>query len=125
MDCVGVHYNEGILGPDARSGDPRGNSGHYTRYYSRMFEVYAATFPGKPLCFTEIGYLSSEGYGPLPASFAWAANVTVADQAAWLGTRRHPRPQQRPRAALHRLERRRHPLRHRPPGRLRHRPARR
>jgi len=85
MDCVGVHYNEGILGPDARSGDPRGNSGHYTRYYSRMFEVYAAAFPGKPLCFTEIGYLSSEGYGPLPGGFAWAANVTVADQAAWLG----------------------------------------
>ena len=85
MDCVGVHYNEGILGPDARSGDPRGSSGHYTRYYSRMFEVYAATFPGKPLCFTEIGYLSSEGYGPLPGGFAWAANVTVADQAAWLG----------------------------------------
>ena len=85
MDCVGVHYNEGILGPDARSGDPRGNSGHYTRYYSRMFEVYAATFPGKPLCFTEIGYLSGEGYGPLPAGFAWAANVTVANQAAWLG----------------------------------------
>ena len=84
MDCVGVHYNEGILPPDARSGDPRGSSGHYTRYYSRMFEVYAATFPGKPLCFTEIGYLSREGYGPLPGGFAWAANVTVADQAAWL-----------------------------------------
>ncbi|MCY4525516.1 MAG: LysM peptidoglycan-binding domain-containing protein [Anaerolineaceae bacterium] len=85
MDCVGVHYNEGILPPDARSGDPRGNSGHYTRYYSRMFEVYAAAFPGKPLCFTELGYLSSEGYGPLPGGFAWAANVSVANQAAWLG----------------------------------------
>ena len=85
MDCVGIHYNEGILGPDARSGDPRGNSGHYTRYYSRMFETYASVFPGKPLCFTEIGYLSSEGYGPLPGGFAWAANVTVANQAAWLG----------------------------------------
>ncbi len=85
MDCVGVHYNEGILPPDARSGDPRGNSGHYTRYYSRMFEVYAAAFPGKPLCFTELGYLSREGYGPLPGGFAWAANVSVANQAAWLG----------------------------------------
>ncbi|MDE0609249.1 MAG: LysM domain-containing protein [Anaerolineaceae bacterium] len=85
MDCVGVHYNEGILGPDARSGDPRGSSGHYTRYYSRMFETYASVFAGKPLCFTEIGYLSSEGYGPLPAGFAWASNVTVANQAAWLG----------------------------------------
>jgi len=85
MDCVGVHYNEGILGPDARSGDPRGNSGHYTRYYSRMYEVYASTFPGKPLCFTELGYLSPEGYSPLPGGFSWAANVTVANQAEWLG----------------------------------------
>jgi LysM repeat protein len=85
MDCVGVHYNEGILSPDARSGDPRGNSGHYTRYYPTMFETYAATFPGKPLCFTELGYLSAEGYGALPSSFAWAGNVTVANQAAWLG----------------------------------------
>ncbi|MCU0476261.1 MAG: hypothetical protein MUC99_09155, partial [Anaerolineae bacterium] len=24
MDCVGVHYNEGILPPTATSGDPRG-----------------------------------------------------------------------------------------------------
>ena len=85
MDCVGVHYNEGILSPDARSGDPRGNSGHYTRYYPRMFETYAATFPGKPLCFTELGYLSSEGFGPLPGGFAWAGNVSVANQTAWLG----------------------------------------
>ena len=84
MDCVGVHYNEGILSPDARSGDPRGSGGHYTRYYSRMFETYASVFSGKPLCFTEIGYLSGEGYGPLPGGFAWAANVTVANQAAWL-----------------------------------------
>jgi hypothetical protein len=36
------------------------------------------------LCFTELGYLSPEGYGPLPPSFAWAVNVTVQDQAAWL-----------------------------------------
>ena len=85
MDCVGVHYNEGILSPDARSGDPRGSGGHYTRYYSGMFDAYASTFPGKPLCFTEIGYLSAEGYGPLPGAFGWAANVTVANQAAWLG----------------------------------------
>jgi hypothetical protein len=36
------------------------------------------------LCFTEIGYVSPEGYGPLPSNFAWAANTTVAQQAAWL-----------------------------------------
>lgn len=85
MDCVGVHYNEGILPPDARSGDPRGNSGYYTRYFLPMIEVYSGAFGGQvPLCFTELGYLTPEGFGQLPGGFAWAQNVTVAQQAAWL-----------------------------------------
>jgi LysM repeat protein len=84
MDCVGIHYNEGVLSPDARSGDPRGNSDHYTRYYPTMVETYNAIFPNKPLCFTELGYLSPQGYGPLPDAFSWASDVTVEDQAAWL-----------------------------------------
>lgn len=84
FDCLGIHYNEGILSPDARSGDPRGNPNHYTRYYGTMVDTYRGVFPNKPLCFTELGYLSPEGYGPLPPGFSWAANVTVQDQAAWL-----------------------------------------
>lgn len=85
MDCVGVHYNEGVVPPTARSGDPRGNSGFYTRYFQPMIETYSGAFGGaKPLCFTEMGYLTPEGYGPLPGGFAWAGNVTVAQQAQWL-----------------------------------------
>ncbi len=85
MDCVGVHYNEGILPPTATSGDPRGNSGYYTRYYPGMVNTYYNAFGGRrPLCFTELGYLTPEGYGPLPGGFAWASNVTVVQQAAWL-----------------------------------------
>ncbi len=85
MDCVGVHYNEGVLAPTATSGDPRGNSGYYTRYFRPMMSVYRQAFRNaRPLCFTELGYLSSEGYPPLPGAFGWAENVTVADQAAWL-----------------------------------------
>ncbi|MCS6834906.1 MAG: SH3 domain-containing protein [Anaerolineae bacterium] len=83
MDCVGVHYNEGILPPTATSGDPR--TPFYTRYYRGMVDVYYNAFNrSRPLCFTELGYLSPEGYGPLPPAFGWAANVTVAQQAAWL-----------------------------------------
>ena len=37
-----------------------------------------------PMCMTEIGYLSPEGYGPLPGGFAWAAYTSVAEQADWL-----------------------------------------
>jgi hypothetical protein len=84
LDCVGIHYNEGILPPDATSGDPRGNPNHYTRYYSTMVSLYAHTFPTKPLCFDELGYLSGEGYDPLPPGFDWAQHVTVQNQADWL-----------------------------------------
>ncbi|GAB4513086.1 MAG: hypothetical protein OHK0046_13500 [Anaerolineae bacterium] len=84
MDCVGVHYNEGILPPTATSGDPRGNSQHYSRYYPTMVNLYSSTFPGKPLCFTEIGYLTPEGLGPLPAAFGWAADTSLQEQATWL-----------------------------------------
>lgn len=84
LDCVGIHYNEGILPPTAVSGDPRGNSSYYTRYYPAMVDLYASVFPGKPLCFTELGYLTGEGYGGLPNDFAWASDVTIANQAEWL-----------------------------------------
>ena len=84
MDCVGIHYNEGIVPPTWTSGDPRGYSSHYTRYYPTMVSLYTSVFPNTPLCFTEIGYLSPQGYGDLPPNFAWAANVSVQNQAEWL-----------------------------------------
>ena len=50
-----------------------------------MLERGAQFFPGKSICWTELGYLSGEGFGtPIPANFAWASNVTVAQQAEWL-----------------------------------------
>ncbi len=83
MDCVGVHYNEGIVSPNQESGDPR--SEHYTRYFWGMVNAYWNAVGGaKPLCFTELGFLSPEGYGGLPGNFAWAGNVTVSQQAQWL-----------------------------------------
>ena len=85
MDCIGVHYNEGILPPSQRSGDPRGNGEYFTRYYWGMVDTYYNAFGGaKPLCFTELGYLSGDGFGGLPAGFAWASNTTVGQQAQWL-----------------------------------------
>jgi spore germination protein YaaH len=83
MDCLGAHYNEGIIGPSQRSGDPR--DGYYTRYFFGMLDTYWSISGGqKPICFTELGYLTSEGYPPLPSYFAWAQNVTLSQQAAWL-----------------------------------------
>jgi uncharacterized protein YraI len=83
MDCIGAHYNEGIVSPYQTSGDPRGN--YYTRYFWGMVNTYSSAFGGaRPICFTELGYLSPEGLGPLPGSFAWGSNTSVAQQAQWL-----------------------------------------
>jgi LysM repeat protein len=84
MDCIGIHYNEGIVSPVQTSGDPRDN--YYSRYYQSMVSLYYNAFGGaRKLCFTELGYLTPEGFGPLPGNFAWAGNVTLAQQAQWLG----------------------------------------
>jgi hypothetical protein len=83
MDCLGAHYNEGVVGPSQMSGDPRDN--YYTRYFRGMLDTYWNLIGGaRPICFTELGYLTPEGYPPLDPFFAWGANTTVAQQAAWL-----------------------------------------
>lgn len=84
-DCIGVHYNEGIIPPNLQGGDPR-QPDYPTRYLPLM--IQRAAFPFRqmniPLCFSEMGYLSPDGYGPLPSGFAWAQNTSVEEQAEWL-----------------------------------------
>ncbi len=83
-DCIGIHYNEGIIPPSQTTGDPRPS--YPTYYFQSMMQRALSPFngSGKPLCFSELGYLSPEGFGSLPAGFAWGANTTVQDQAQWL-----------------------------------------
>ncbi len=83
-DCIGVHYNEGILPPTSQGGDPR--SEYPTRYFLPMLERVAFPFRNVdiPMCITEMGYLSPEGYGPLPPGFEWGAYTSVEEQAQWL-----------------------------------------
>ena len=87
MDCIGMHYNVGATSPYATSGHPAdAGDRHYTWYYTPMLDLYYNKFFGaRPVCVTELGYLSPEGYGRLPDAFWWATNTTVADQALWLG----------------------------------------
>jgi hypothetical protein len=82
-DCVGIHFNAGATSPSATSGHPAGT--HYSWYYGPMVNLYYNAFGGaRQLCFTELGYLSSEGYPGLPSAFGWAAGTSVAEQAQWL-----------------------------------------
>lgn len=83
-DCIGIHYNEGIIPPIQQGGDPRGE--YPTYYFPSMLQRAAFPFRSTPtpLCFSELGYLSPDGYGQLPAGFAWGANTSVDEQAQWL-----------------------------------------
>lgn len=84
-DCIGVHFNSGGTPPSATSGHPNDNgTGHYSWYFQPMLDLYYNTF-NKPLCFTELGYVSAEGFGVPPVNFPWASQLTVAEQAQWLG----------------------------------------
>lgn len=80
-DCIGAHYNAGASSPSTVSGHPTG-SAHYSWYLLPTLNVYAQL--GKPVCFTELGYLSGDDYGGVPERFGWAAGTTVAQHAAWL-----------------------------------------
>lgn len=80
-DCIGAHYNAGASSPSLATGHPTG-SAHYSWYLLPTLNVYAQL--GKPVCFTELGYLSGEDYGGVPERFGWAAGTTVAQHAGWL-----------------------------------------
>ena len=84
-DCIGVHYNEGVVPPHRQGGDPRLDD-YATRFLPLMLERVAWPFGNAdiPMCMTEMGYLSPEGYGPLPRGFEWGATTSVAEQAEWL-----------------------------------------
>lgn len=88
LNCVGIHFNSGTTSPSATSGSALSGY-HYSYYFWPMVNTYRAAFNNaRQLCFTELGYLTGEGYSPDLASvaptFSWAAGNTVGQQAAWL-----------------------------------------
>jgi hypothetical protein len=81
FDCLGLHYNEGIVSPTVSTG---AQDSYPTRYFGTMLARGSNIFPERPVCWTELGYLTGEGIGALPGSFNWASNVTQAQQTQWL-----------------------------------------
>ena len=85
MDCIGTHFNQGTTSANATSGAPLLNGYHYSYYFWPMVDTYWGAFGGtRPLCFTELGFLSGDGFGGLPGGFAWAAETSLAEHAQWL-----------------------------------------
>lgn len=85
MDCIGVHHNAGATPPSASSGHPAGNN-HYSWFFLPTLNMYYNAFGGaRPVCFTELGYLSGQDFGGVPSRFSWASGTTVSQHAQWLG----------------------------------------
>jgi len=84
-DCIGLSYVHGMLPPSQQAGDLRGENDP-TRYFTTLLDRAAFAFREEdiPICLTELGYLSPEGYGQLPLWYQWAAHTSVTEQAAWL-----------------------------------------
>jgi spore germination protein YaaH len=82
MDCVGAHFNAGATAPGQSTGHPAG-SNHYSWYFQPTLDLYYSSL-GKPVCFTELGYLSGEDFGGVPSRFSWAGNTSVSEHAQWL-----------------------------------------
>lgn len=84
MDCVGIHHNGGSTSPHATTGSTLAGY-HYSYYFWPMVDLYYNAFGGsRQLCFTELGFVSGEGFPPLPTNFSWGQGITVAQQAQWL-----------------------------------------
>ena len=85
-NCLGVHHNSGTTSPSATTGHVAdAGDHHYSWYFLPTIQVSYNAMGGQlPVCLTEFGYLTPEGYGPLPSTFSWGAGTTVAQQAAWL-----------------------------------------
>ena len=124
LDCVGIHYNAGTSPPNSTTG-ANVQGWHYSWYLPSMMNVYHGAFPGRPLCFTELGYLTGEGLGALPGGFAWAAEHLVVGTCRMARGRGQSGPRYRLCEHDHRVECEFHELWRRSNGRLRDHQARR
>lgn len=99
MDCLGMHFNAGATFPNDRTGHPADpGEGHYSWYFWPLIELYWNTFnPPEavaagdivPLCFTEFGYVSPDGFEQTlvqsgSPDFWWGEGISEDDQADWL-----------------------------------------
>ncbi len=84
-DCVGVHYNIGISAPGNTDVSLKGDAAFW--FLPRILQYYASlTRSTRPVCITELGYLTDDGLEPLEnvaPDFAWAKDTTLEDQAQW------------------------------------------
>jgi len=96
-DCVGVHHNgynmppdvawdEGYNDPLATYRGPFDSPHHSWSFKSTLFgyhDMIVAAGRDTPLCVTEFGWATSEGYDGTPQGFEFALDNTLEEQAQW------------------------------------------
>jgi hypothetical protein len=84
MDCIGAHFTGGFSSPGASGGPSALN--YRSLYYAPMRDLYFQAFASnKPVCFTELGFVTADGFkSDMPKNYAWAASTTLGQQAQWL-----------------------------------------
>jgi hypothetical protein len=96
-DCVGAHHNginmppdvawnEGYNDPTAQFRGPFDNPHHSWSFKSTLWgyhERIQAADGDTPLCITEFGWASAEGFDGHPPGFEFALDNTVEEQAQW------------------------------------------
>lgn len=96
-DCVGAHHNginmppniawnEGYNDPTAQFRGPFDNPDHSWSFKSTLWGYHdrvVAAGSDKPLCITEFGWASAEGFDGYPPGFEFALDNTLEEQAQW------------------------------------------
>jgi hypothetical protein len=96
-DCVGAHHNginmppdvawdEGYNDPEAQFRGPFDNPNHSWSFKSTLWgyhERIQQAGQNKPLCVTEFGWASADGFDGYPPGFEFALDNTAEEQAQW------------------------------------------
>jgi polysaccharide biosynthesis protein PslG len=96
-DCVGAHHNgynlppdvawdDGYNNPEARFRGPFDSPHHSWSFKSTLWgyhDMIRAAQRDTPLCVTEFGWASSEGFDGTPVGFEFADDISLEDQARW------------------------------------------
>ena len=96
-DCVGAHHNgfnmppditwnEGYDDPTAQFRGPFDNPDHSWSFKSTLWSYHdriVAAGSDKPLCLTEFGWATAEGFDGYPPGFEFALDNTLQEQAEW------------------------------------------
>lgn len=101
-DCVGAHHNGINVGPNVGAADAPGSpkaatakfrgpfdnsqgAPHHSWFFKDTLQGYNSILKGaKPLCVTEFGWATSEGYDSFPPGFGFAQDNTAQEQGEYI-----------------------------------------